>query len=339
MTDSKYSGLADEGAAPKPASGAGMFSDPRRHLANLPWAKVDFCFTGPGHFKARLTQAELPHMCIVGIEEILPRIARLSLRAERSLALFATDADPKQFCDGVKLGSWDVMLLHGSNGAVHHRTQGVSNWGLIAVDQAAFITHCRALTGSDPAMPTRRGILRPTWSAGARLRQLHAKICDLAATTPSIISHSEAARALENDVLHALVNCLAGDTIGDDLHSVRRHTEIIEAFERVLTMRLGEPVSVAELSAEIGVPERTLRACCTKILGMSPSRYLRLRRLNLVRAALQGAEPAPGMISELARRYGFSELGRFATCYREIFGETPSATLRRSPQIMVRSPV
>jgi AraC-like DNA-binding protein len=82
-----------------------------------------------------------------------------------------------------------------------------------------------------------------------------------------------------------------------------------------------------------------LRACCLDILGMSPNRYLRLRRLNRVRTALQRAKPAPGLITELARRFGFSELGRFATSYRQTFGEAPSATLRSSPQAIVRSPV
>jgi AraC-like DNA-binding protein len=332
VTDYTPSGSTDEEAARPPPIGTAIFSDPQWFLANFARADIDLCFTGPGQFKARLTQAELPHICLIGVEEVVPRIARLSLRAERSLALFATDADPKQFCDGVKLGPWDVMLVHGGNGTAHHRTQGASNWGLIAVDQAAFFAHCQALTGSNAALPRRRALLRPTWSAAARLRQLHAKICDLATTTPSIIAHNEAARALENDVLHALVNCVAGEMIGDQVSGMQRHTEIIDAFERVLTMRLSEPVSVAELSAEIGVPERTLRACCAEVLGMGPSRYLRLRRLNIVRTALQQSQPAPGSVRELAKRCGFSELGRFAAAYRETFGETPSATLR-SPNL------
>lgn len=335
MVDYKYDGQAGREPARPPATGAAALSGCQGYLTNFTGALIDVYFTGPGQFTARQTLAQLPRIWLIDTAEVLPRIARLSLPAHRTLVLFATDTDPKQFCDGVKLGPWDVMLLHGCDGTVHHRTQGPGNWGLIAVDQAAFIAHCRALSGSNAALPRQRAILRPTWSAASRLRQLHAKICDLAARTPSILSHSEATRALENEVLHALVNCLAGS--GDHVSGLRRHVDIIDAFEQVLTLRLNEPLTVAGISAEIGVPERTLRACCAKILGMGPSRYLRLRRLNMVRAALHCANPAPGTITELAKRYGFSELGRFATSYRQTFGEAPSATLRRAPQAMVRS--
>jgi AraC-like DNA-binding protein len=84
-----------------------------------------------------------------------------------------------------------------------------------------------------------------------------------------------------------------------------------------------------ELCVEIGVPERTLRLCCAEFLGMSPSRYLRLRRLNMVRTELRRADPATARVAEIARRYQFSELGRFAATYRAVFGEMPSDTLRR----------
>lgn len=35
-----------------------------------------------------------------------------------------------------------------------------------------------------------------------------------------------------------------------------------------------------KLCAEIGMAERTLRMCCSEILGVSPTRYLLLQRLN-----------------------------------------------------------
>jgi AraC family ethanolamine operon transcriptional activator len=60
---------------------------------------------------------------------------------------------------------------------------------------------------------------------------------------------------------------------------------------------------------------------------MSPHRYIQLRRLNLVRAALQHAD-ASATVQDFARSHGFSELGRFAADYLVAFGEAPSVTLR-----------
>ena len=86
-----------------------------------------------------------------------------------------------------------------------------------------------------------------------------------------------------------------------------------------------EPLGVALVD---GVPERTLRACCTEFLGMSPSRYHLLRRLNLARSALRRADPETTSVAEIARNHQFLELGRFAVAYRTVFGEVPSSTLR-----------
>jgi AraC-like DNA-binding protein len=104
--------------------------------------------------------------------------------------------------------------------------------------------------------------------------------------------------------------------------------KIIARFEEVLATHSERQLQIPELCTAIGVPERTLRICCAEFLGMSPNRYLRLRHLNMVRAALRRADSPTATVSKFARRYGFSELGRFAAIYRTVFGETPSTTLR-----------
>ena len=62
---------------------------------------------------------------------------------------------------------------------------------------------------------------------------------------------------------------------------------------------------------------------------MSPSSYLRLRRIQQVHGALRSGEMEVAGVAEVARRYGERDLGRFTTSYRAFYGELPSATLRR----------
>ena len=61
--------------------------------------------------------------------------------------------------------------------------------------------------------------------------------------------------------------------------------------------------------------------------GMGPRRYLMLRRLAAVRRELlRGGHGAS--VTEIATRWGFFHLGRFAQDYGAHFSERPSATLR-----------
>jgi len=165
----------------------------------------------------------------------------------------------------------------------------------------------------------------------ARLQRLHAAAGHLAEDAPDVIANPEAARGLEQALIHALVACLATEEATEDPFARRRQAEILRRFRTTLEATAGRALYVPELCAAIGVSDRTLRACCHDHLGMSPLRYLWLRRVHLVRRALVLADPASATVTAIAVDHGFWEFGRFAVTYRALFGERPSTTLRRPP--------
>jgi transcriptional regulator GlxA family with amidase domain len=57
--------------------------------------------------------------------------------------------------------------------------------------------------------------------------------------------------------------------------------------------------------------------------------------LNRARTALLGANRNEGCVTEIATELGFTELGRFSVRYRQMFGESPSETLRRQTATIV----
>ncbi len=87
--------------------------------------------------------------------------------------------------------------------------------------------------------------------------------------------------------------------------------------------------TIPELCTVAQLRERSLEYGFKEQLGVTPVRYLKLVRLNGVKRDLKIANPATTRIVDIALRWGFVELGRFAGEYSRLFGELPSETLRR----------
>src|ERR1700756_5619892 len=148
---------------------------------------------------------------------------------------------------------------------------------------------------------------------------------------PRLLAHTEVARAIEQGLIQTLVACLTTTSMRADGAIKSRHASIMIRFEEVLAEPLGEPLHMTELCELIGVTERTLRSCCAEFLGMSPTRYVLLRRLSRARIALRDAVPDGANLLELVRGFGFAELGHFEAAYRAALSETPLTTLQRAP--------
>ena len=109
-----------------------------------------------------------------------------------------------------------------------------------------------------------------------------------------------------------------------------RYKDIVDRFVRVAQANLDKPVRMPELCRSIGIEPRQLRRACQAILGVAPIGHLNSLRLSEVRRTLSTQNGAASTITEIASRFGFHELGRFAAAYRAAFGEHPSETRQRT---------
>jgi AraC-like DNA-binding protein len=310
-------------------SGTATFANSDDYQAGIGDASVNLIITGGGDFRARLTWLNLRHLHVLRGFEGPPRVAYISLSPARVFVSFPTSEGPSLTYGGLGLQFGDVVF-HSRGERTHQRTKGESQWGLMSLPPEQLAACGKALTGRKITSPPVGRVLRPSQSDASRLLRLHFKACRLAETKNKLIANPEVARALEQELLHALVNCLTANDANGNRKTRRLHADIMVRFEDALSAYRGPKLKMPALCTAIGVPERTLRVRCAEFLGMSPTRYLLLRRLNMARSALRRANPATASVAEIARIHQFQEPGRFAVTYRTVFGEMPSSTLRRS---------
>lgn len=106
-----------------------------------------------------------------------------------------------------------------------------------------------------------------------------------------------------------------------------RQFKIFQQVREIVSASIGGPIYSADLARELAVSVRTIHDAVLRYRGMSLHRYLRLRRLWLVRRQLYGGAHS---VKASALACGFWHLGDFAHSYRSEFGESPSQTLARS---------
>jgi transcriptional regulator GlxA family with amidase domain len=119
-------------------------------------------------------------------------------------------------------------------------------------------------------------------------------------------------------------------------HAINRpspHRETVPpAFKRAresLEAHAAEPLDLERLAQLSGIGIRSLQLGFKRHFGVSISSVLQDIRLERLNARLLNSRPGERVI-DIAFDVGFAHLGRMASVYRARFGESPSATLRRS---------
>jgi AraC-like DNA-binding protein len=309
------------------------FGDPYAFQAAVRAADVEVVVTGRGAFAAELTHIVLDRLWTQQGRESLPRVAHTAIGQDRRPIFFLAGSDEPPIRHGGRELSAGEIAVYSPEGANYQRSSAPCHWAAMSLTPEDLASAGHGLAGRELHAPRSTSIIRPGPAALARLRRLHNIGAGLARKAPALLAHPETARALENALVHAMIACLAEhEPVADSLGS-RSHSAVMARFGRALEAEPKRPLYLAEICAATGVAERTLRLCCREHLGMGPVRFLWLRRMHLARHALVASDPAATSVTEIAVDHGFWELGRFAVAYRSLFGESPSASLRRAADL------
>jgi AraC-like DNA-binding protein len=162
-----------------------------------------------------------------------------------------------------------------------------------------------------------------SWLTMARL--LHAELCAEGGlvTQPRMAAHWR-------DMVISGLALTVEHPYGDEPRGLpaRRRPRAVKRTLDAMHAEPGRPYTAGDLASIAGVGVRVLQDSFRRHLGVSPLAYLRRLRLDGVHRELSRSDPWQVNVSEVAHRWGFTHLGRFAGAYRARFGESPSRTLR-----------
>jgi len=196
---------------------------------------------------------------------------------------------------------------------------------IISADARDLEFQARTLAGEDADLATIVPDMVQLTGAGMTLGRcvdfLHAE----SRRPDSLLRHGPAARPAAQALLALLIQSFG---IRERPPPAGRAWYVKRA-EAFIEENLASAIGICDVVASSGVSMRTLYHGFHNCHGVAPMTWLKHRRLARVHEELRLADPADVNVTEVATRWGFFHLGRFAADYRAHFGVLPSQTLRR----------
>ncbi len=285
----------------------------------------------PAEFDVRLTSIRLPDLTLL-IGECSPLIMISALDAATMVLQFPLTGTDTLLLNGRPLPPHGFALYGPGSQLVRANPRPGSfallaaGWESARANLAPAVSALSRPGGADALLSARA----EDWH---RMAQLVAAAKETAQRDEDVFCADPPRAALRAALLVAARNLVTGalpGTSGRRSRAPQAWKRIVLGAEEYLNGHLERPIYTEELCQALGVSPATLSDAFRATLTISPHRYLKLRRLNMVRAVLLRRDgPAP-LVKSVALSHGFWHLGQFARDYREQFGEAPSDTLARA---------
>lgn len=133
--------------------------------------------------------------------------------------------------------------------------------------------------------------------------------------------------AYEQRVLSVITDMIAlkEDRRLEEMPRHEQRTKLVNTCWNLARREENRNLTIEDLCMETHASVRALRYAFQEMAGHSPAVFLRNHRLHKARRMLLDTA---GAVKEAAYSCGFTEMGRFSIYYRELFGESPSETLK-----------
>ena len=259
--------------------------------------------------------------CDVNVTRAFPRVVDAQLVADCTAVGFAMDdlEVPIRF-NGAQRDR--AVIVIGSNGAAYNTIEEVQR------QIASIVFHPEVRGRGWPETQSSFKIFETSMPALLRLRKVVREVV-AAASGPIDAAEVPLKGAAMKESLFGAV-----DDVFANLVAARwtkrpndgRQFRVFQDIRALLSEDLSQPIYSEEIARKLGLSVRTLHDVVRRYRGMSLHRYLRLRRLWLVRQRLLAGADS---VKAVALAFGFWHLSDFSRSYREQFGESPSQTLER----------
>lgn len=248
----------------------------------------------------------------------------------RTFSIVASGIADFRWCG--KLMTSDCMLVMPENGEFDSiSSSGLDSFHLsLSVDLMQWATLRQLGMPLDAVLGPERVFCRGAGEHIAQLRKLLMQYSSaLASGKDSSAACERTFERFQRRLAVLIVDILAATKMVFPYVSLGRRRQALNKALQYTQARGLVRTCVSDLVRESGVSRRTLESAFQDDLGTSPANYLKACRLNSLRRALHSGSPQTVSVAELGKACGFHHGGQLAADYLNLFGELPSATLRR----------
>jgi AraC family ethanolamine operon transcriptional activator len=224
------------------------------------------------------------------------------------------------------------IQLYSEGSELTYRAEPGNGWFAYCVERDRIQSAALRLFGRPLPIPYKETVsIDPAKTDGLRVAATIEALFALGTYPQPGATIEHLAKQLEEQLVFELASAVNNRRHPDsspESRGVHQRRRLMARAEDYLRANLSEPFNLSDFAAATGTNHRTLQRHFRSVYGVTPQVWFRSMKLNAIRRELQQSSRTGERVSDIAMRWGFLHLGRFAEEYRELFGERPRDTLR-----------